>query len=477
MYKHGVYGEIVPSAPQADQSGANALPVYIGTAPVSIAKAAAPLAPVIVGTMEEAKEALGYSDDWSKFTLCEAMKAHFDNGIGNIGPIVLINVFDPGEHTKEGTASLTLVSKTAWIDKETVVLSSIAITGKVLGTDYTTEYALKDGHYQVKIKDISSAGFTSATATFDELDITLITDAEIIGGGDDGEQRTGLQAVDLLYSMLDIIPSVIVAPSWSQMPTVYHAMDTKCRSINGKWETSGAADIDASDNETRAAAKAWKVSNAYTSERIKVFWPMATNNGKKYHLSTLTVVAMQSIDAQNSNIPFESASNKRANCAGPILEDGTAVYMDELDANDLNAVGITTINRAGGYWRIWGPNMGNYAYDDESIILPENLFDTAVRMQLYLVNTLQASFLNDTDAPATDRQIQSVVDSAQPWLNGLVSMGALKGADISYDAGSNPSIETLAGRFKFSVRYNDISPMVALTFNVMRDGTLVAGGE
>lgn len=475
MYKHGIYANIKPSAPPAIVQGMFTLPVYIGTAPVNTTAAAAVNKPVLVNSLESAREALGYSDDWAKFSLCEAMKAHFNNNIGNIGPIILINVLDPELHTKPGTASVTPVGKVAWIDKETVVLGSVDIDTKIEGTDYSVEYALKDGRNQVKVTDKTTAGFGTVSVTFDEVDVSTIDEADIIGTVGVDEARSGLEVIDLIYPELDFIPSVIAAPGWSQKPTVYAAMLAKCKKINGKWEAIVVADIDASTNKTRATAKVWKTTNGYTSERAKVCWPMAVLGGVKYHLSTLAVVTMQTVDARNSNVPYETPSNKQADCSGPVLADGTAVSMDETNANELNAKGITTLNKNGGIWRLWGAHMGNYDDAGEANILPEYLFDATVRMQLYLANTLQESFVNEVDDAANPRQIQSVVDSAQPWLNGLVAMGALQGGEISYNAAANPNSETLAGRFGFDVRYNDVRPMVALTFDVMRDGSLVAG--
>jgi uncharacterized protein len=474
-YKHGVYSNILPSAPAAIQQGMFAVPVYVGTAPVNMMVLALLSVPILVNSLDEAKAAMGYSDDWETFTLCEAMKAHFDNGLGNIGPIVLINVFDPVTHKKTGTTSVTPVGKIAYIDKETVVLSSVAIADQVKGEDFTVEYVLKNGRNQVKITDKTVEGLGTVTVTFDEMDVSKVEEDDVIGTVAASGARTGLQAVDMIYQLMDLIPSVIAAPGWSQTPAIYNAMVAKSQSINGKWEASVAVDIDADSNTTRAAAKAWKITNGYTSERAKVCWPMAGLKGMKFHLSTLAIVAKQTVDAKNSNVPFESPSNKPVDCSGPILADGTAVPMDETDANDLNAVGITTLNKSGGSWRLWGANMGNYSFDGEADILPENMFDATVWMQLYLANTLQESFVNDVDNPGNDRQIQSVCDSAQPWLNGLVAMGALRGGEISYNAAANSSSETVAGRFRYSVRYNDVPPETAITFDVMRDGTLVAG--
>ena len=90
-YKHGIYiGEQATSLVPMTETEAG-LVVAFGTAPVHLASAPAEAnKPVLCYTLKEAVAALGYSDDWEKYTLCEAMKVHF--ALFNVAPIVLVNV-------------------------------------------------------------------------------------------------------------------------------------------------------------------------------------------------------------------------------------------------------------------------------------------------------------------------------------------------------------------------------------------------
>ena len=69
-YKHGIYGQEVPtSLVPMTQIGAG-LPVVFGTAPLHLAAdAAEPNTPLLCYKYDEAVAALGYSDDWEKYTL------------------------------------------------------------------------------------------------------------------------------------------------------------------------------------------------------------------------------------------------------------------------------------------------------------------------------------------------------------------------------------------------------------------------
>ena len=94
-YKHGVYGEYMPSNEQIVTTS-NTIPIYIGVAPVhrvldsnnKVNK------PILISSLEDAHFELGYSDndDFNKFTLSASIFAHFKNKVQPLGPIILINV-------------------------------------------------------------------------------------------------------------------------------------------------------------------------------------------------------------------------------------------------------------------------------------------------------------------------------------------------------------------------------------------------
>lgn len=112
-YLYGAYGHIGETVAQsAVQAGTT--PVYIGTAPVNLVRgfgeAGIINAPIKITSLVDAQKKIGYSSDWGTFTLCEAVYAHFNNTLGNIGPIYVINVLDPsaGKHRKEAATTKAL---------------------------------------------------------------------------------------------------------------------------------------------------------------------------------------------------------------------------------------------------------------------------------------------------------------------------------------------------------------------------------
>lgn len=83
VYKHGVYTQEQETSLIVPITGSAGLQVIFGTAPKACAE------PVLCYSYEEAETALGYDDDWKKYTLCASMKACFD--LFNVAPVVFVN--------------------------------------------------------------------------------------------------------------------------------------------------------------------------------------------------------------------------------------------------------------------------------------------------------------------------------------------------------------------------------------------------
>jgi phage tail sheath protein FI len=462
-YKHGVFGLQVPTIDTLPPSGVGTLPVYVGTAPIQQLSdySNSINMPIMINSFEDAKAKIGYSDDWNTFTLCEAVYAHFKNSISPIGPIVVINVLDPAIHKiAAAPASVVITNGVGYINDNVAVLSSVAITGKVNGTDYTVEY-ISDG--RVKIKQITTL-VSPSTVNYNKIDKTKVTNAEIIGAKDANEKRTGITCLELVYQMFNMIPTILAAPGWSHIPAIKVELVSKARKLNGHWDLEVVADLECTTTKTIAAAKAWKDTNLYNDVNLKICWPKAKAGDKVYWLSTMTVVRMQQTDFNNKNVPYESPSNKQLGITGAILGDGTVINMDELQANDLNSKGITTINFRGGIWVLWGPHNANYEYG--TTVDPKNVFDASIRMMMYLTNSFQENYLADTDGPLNRSRVQTILNDSQTWLNSLISDGKMLYGNIAFNETSNPLSSVVEGDFVFDTQVTTTPTAKSLTFSV-----------
>lgn len=471
-YKHGTYGEFAKSIAGAATQAAT-IPVYVGTAPVNLirgyADGKAINTPVLLRTFDGAAQSVGYSADWASFTLGEAVKAHFDNPAGNVGPIVVVNVLDPVKHKKVGeatTSQLTFANGRATIESDTIILDTLVLAEKVEGVDFSVDYDFENGI--VIIDSIGEKLTDSIQATYSEVDPSLVTEEDIIGGVTAGGEYSGLGAVALVYPELGLIPNIIAAPGWSDEPAVYNAMIGAGTKINGHWDAFVVADIplknstakagratvgesklgDGDPVDTISAAIEWAEENGYNSERSKVCWPQAVGtDGNIYRLSTLTVWKMQAVDASRDGIPMETPSNK----AVPITrqyfgEDSKNRGFDQQQGNELNAAGISTAVFWGGQWVLWGGHTAAYKFGkvtDNRVI-----FDNSIRMMMHITNSFQEEHAITIDQPMTKALADTIRNREQEKADALAAVGALIGApEVRFDEDANSTAELVEGNF------------------------------
>lgn len=131
-YLYGTYGQIGDTKARLGVS-TDTVPVYFGTAPVNLVRgykdAGLVNRPIKIKSLADAQINLGYADEWDRYTLCEAIAAHFDNGGDGVGPIYVLNVLDPDTHRKEEqqTATLTFANGKAMLMGSDVILDSVKI--------------------------------------------------------------------------------------------------------------------------------------------------------------------------------------------------------------------------------------------------------------------------------------------------------------------------------------------------------------
>ena len=382
-YLYGAYGHMGETVAQsAVQAGTT--PVYIGTAPVNLVRGFADAGvinePIKLSNMIDAQRKLGYAADWGTFTLCEVMNAHFNNTLGNIGPIYVINVLDPsaGKHRKatETTQQLSFTGGRAEFASSTIILDTMTIAKSdggdyAEGTDYAVDYNFTKGTVIITSLIADSPLTGTLTASFYEVDDSAIEDDDIIGGVTAGGEYSGLSSIALLYPEQFAVCNLIAAPGWSHSPAVYNAMLTASQKINGHWDAFvvadlplvsgssavGQAEVDeaqvgATAVDTIEKAIAWKKSNAFDNERSKVYWPQGIDNlGNVYHLSTLAVVELMRADFSHNSVPMETCGNK----AIPIIKqyfgaNATNRGFSQQEGKELTQNGISTAVAWGGEW-------------------------------------------------------------------------------------------------------------------------------
>lgn len=471
-YKHGVYISEVPTSVVPPVRTSAGLPVVFGTAPVNLVAGDSPInEPVLCYTYQEAVEQFGYSDDWAGYTLCEFIKSHF--ALFACAPVVLVNVLDPAVHKRHVTAeSITLVGDQATLANLGVLKSSVVVKSQdglityVLNADYTVEF---DGDGKAVINRVTTSTIpASATlqVDYDHLNPAAVSADDIIGGVDVATGAyEGLELLNKVFPLFRLVPGLVLAPGWSQDPTVAAVMVAKASNINGHFKALALTDVptDAVTKYTDVAS--WKDTNNYTSARQGVCWPKVKLGDEVYHMSTQLAGVICRTDADNDDIPYVSPSNKTLQANGAVLTNGSEVSLGPDQAAYLNGQGIVTALNFVGGWKAWGNRTGAYP----AVTDPKDTFIPVRRMFDWIANTLILTFWQKVDYPITRRLVETVVDSVNIWLNGLAARGAILGGRVGFLSEENPDTDLMDGIVRFHVYVTPPSPAREINFIVEYD--------
>jgi len=459
-YKHGIYSDLIPSSISIT-SGSN-IPVYVGTAPVHRLSEWSEYLnkPLLISGLEDAYKKLGYNpnDDFEEFTLSGVVYAHFSNSINPIGPIVVINVLDPDKHkaTEETTKSLILINGIGALEDD-VILDSIEIDGKTAGTHYKVSYS---GDGKALVESIGNGLTSPVQVSYIKIDASKVVATDIIGTYNQNEDTlTGLKCIDTLYEELNVIPAILSAPGFNHIQEVEKALTSSCTKIGGRWEAICVTDIDP-EEETIDKAIAWKEDKGYVSIRNKVCWPKGRMGTRDMFMSILTIVRMMQTDYIGAGVPYETPSNKQIDIVSTIASD-KMIRINLTNGNKLNEKGITTAIYNGGKYVLWGPHMANFKYGTS--IKVEDMFDSNIRMNLYLLNDFQLRNTDIVDTPMSRNDVDALIHTEQSKLNALVADGKLLYGKFNFLAKNNTNEDIMSGDFTFDTAVTNTPPGKSLT--------------
>ena len=447
-YLHGVRVQENPTSIPAPVTSAAGVPIVIGTAPVNLAAdpAAAVNTPILCNTFAEAQTALGYSEDYEAYTLCQAMDAFFKAFA--VAPVVFINVLDPATHKTAITAETlavadgVAVSNTPGIVKSSVVVKNGEDT-LTLDEDYTLSFN-EEGKLVIAVL---ASGVTSVILTGDKLNPAAVTAATVIGSYSTVTGvYTGIECVSQVYPKFNRFPSLLLAPGWSQNAAVGLALAMKCEGLNGSFRCECVVDLPASSAGAVVYTdiKTAKDTMGYTSPHMIVCWPEVLYGGKRMYMSAMFSALAIYTDIGNDDVPNLYPSNKLLRISGSVLHDGTEVNLDQTQAGEVNGYGVVTVLNANGY-KAWGNNTA--AYPDT--VDPKDRWIGCRRFFSWWGDNFITIYLAKVDDPANKRLIESVVDSENVRGNALVSAGKCAGIRTEYHPEDNPVSSILDGKIVF----------------------------
>lgn len=453
------------STPVVADSG---VPFVVGAAPVhSAAAPGAPGLPVLCTSWAEAVEKLGYSTDWKSYPLCEFMYSHFQ--LFGCQPMIACNVLNIADMKDSEAASDVTVADhkarlpIAAIDDENLVVKAAGGSGEpyVKDTDYSTYY---DGEFLV-IEALPDGG------AYDAQQLNVAYNKVTPDAVDDNTVAAGMESIEQCLTVLGIVPDLICAPGHSQSSVVAAVMATKAGSINELFRAKALIDIDSSSSGATsytAAITEKSGSNLVDADEL-LCWPMLKLGDYQFHMSTQLAGLMAQVDTGNGGCPYESPSNKNFQCDAMVLEDGTEVNLTLAQANILNSNGINTALNFMGGWCAWG----NYTACYPSNTDVKDYFIPVSRMFDWVANTLIRTFWSKLDKPMNRRLLDTIMDTANIWLNGLVGSGYLLGARAEMLENENPLTDLMAGIVKIHIYMTPPSPAQEIDFTLEYDVSYV----
>ena len=285
-------------------------------------------------------------------------------------------------------------------------------------------------------------------------DVSKVTSTDIIGGTDGTTmKRTGLEMVSLVFHKFNMVPAQILAPGFSGNPAVALQLSIKTQNISGHFSALAPIDIPA-EVKNYTEVPTWLKDNNLKSETLIPFFGKGLTNGVTEWGSVHLAGAMARRDADNEGIPFWSPSNSPM-LANALIHNDEEIMLDGTEAGWLNSQGcVTGFNFRGGLM-MWG----NYtaAYPDNNDV--KDYFIPIRRMFSFVGNTLVLSTWRMIDSPIVrTRHVESIVESTNLWLNGLVRREKLIAGKVSFLAGDNPTTDIMAGKVRYRTALTPASP-------------------
>ncbi len=170
MANHGVFVTEAATALSTMNTATSGIPFVIGSANLSDAPEATRATagePFLATSFAEAEAALGYDDDWSKYTVCEVMYYHFK--LAGCQPVIFLPLVP-----ETGTTAVTATQVAAAVDKIDLCMAKFGIIPDLIlapgFSDQSTVYAAMatkiasvNGLFKGKaVVDVSGSSYTAA---------------------------------------------------------------------------------------------------------------------------------------------------------------------------------------------------------------------------------------------------------------------------------------------------------------------------
>ena len=278
---HGIDSKKQPTSVSSPTVVACGIPFIVGASPAHMVGGKVNRV-IMANDYEEAVKALGYSDDWEKYGVSEAVYTQFV--LYQQSPAFFVNVLDPAKHKKEAGGEYEVTENQIALPLETIA-ESVEVEGKEKGTDFDVFY--NDTNCVVEFMEDTTG---TVTVSCTEVDPSKVTKADIIGGYSIATHKTtGLELIDDCFPKYTIVPDLIVCPNWSHDSEVAAVMSAKGENINGIFLADAILDVDTKEGSGAvyySEVPEWKKSKNFMKPNELVCFPKLKLGDRVFNYST-----------------------------------------------------------------------------------------------------------------------------------------------------------------------------------------------
>ena len=270
-----------------------------------------------------------------------------------------------------------------------------------------------------------------------------------------------------IYPKFRLVPTILIAPKFSQNVEVAAVMKAKCTGINGVFRAIALVDLPTAEIANYTNAAEYKNQHNLVDENLVVCYPKVSLDGKQFYMSTQLASLMCRTDYYlGDEIPYYSPSNQNMQIDSTVMADGTEKLFSLAQANYLNSQGISTALNFSNGWVFWSNRTGCYP----SVTDVKDSFIAVRRFFSWYNNHLILTYFQQVDSPINRRLIDNLINSEQIFLNGLQAKGViLGGGEIEFREGDNPTTDLLNGKIEFHVNITPAIPAEEIHFKLEYD--------
>lgn len=450
-YQHGINGYELPTSIAPPVVSTAGLTVVFGTAPIHLLDEPemAVNRAELAYTYSQAVKKMGYSADFDKYTVCEAISSHF--ALFAVSPLVMINVLDPKQHAVADSETVKITKGEGVLEADGVLKATVVVkngSNPIDKKDYELEF---DDEGRLHIYTSNDG---DVTVEFERLDPSLVTAADIVGGVSLDGSYKGIELVNTVFPRFREVPGILIAPKFSTNPLVAAVLKAKSKNINGLFQCVAITDVSTSEVTDYTAVPEYKNQKNLNDPNVIVCWPKVSIGGIQYHMSTQMASLANLIDAQNEGYPYHEPSNNNLQMEAAVLENGTEILLGLEQANYLNGQGIVTALNFTGGWKLWGHRTSCYPGNTDT----KDTFISVRRVFIYEMNQFILSYWQKVDKPGNRKLIDNIVDSKNIDLNGKAARQFILGGRIEFLREENPLTALIDGTYAFHLFITPATP-------------------